>query len=66
MRIHHLFLGGTKINPIDISKLNTCDKLKEVALKDLNMKEIPKIFDKMVNLNDLKLCTFVGKQAKIK
>lgn len=56
----------TKINPMDIKKFTALGGLKEIALKELNITTIPKIFEKMKNLISLKLSTFATMQARIK
>jgi Leucine-rich repeat (LRR) protein len=53
----NLFIGATKIKPIDIAGFNNLDKLRELSLKDLNMMAIPRMFAKMKALTELKLST---------
>jgi hypothetical protein len=51
----HLYLGQTQIKPEIIRSFSCVSTIEELSLKGINLSVIPKIFDKMVNLRELKL-----------
>jgi hypothetical protein len=63
--IKHLYIGNTKINPLEIAQFASIGILKELSLKNMKMVSIPKIFEMTVNLEELKLCMLWIIQLKI-
>ena len=62
IRLSHIFIGETFVEPQCIKSFACIPSLIEISLKGLNLSAIPKIFDAMESLNELKLSTPVIKR----
>ena len=57
IKLSHIFIGETFVEPQCIKSFACIPSLIEISLKGLHLAAIPKIFDSMESLNELKLST---------